>query len=104
MHGRRAARAWRRHACGPNMSSWSQKPPTKRVGTVTLVEVPLDAAGAPEVVVGGMLEKGDAGGKFVHAVPLGGGFEGAGVRGRNRTRPRRACAKAFSLELSMPIV
>ena len=42
--------------------------------------MPFDAAGTPEIIVFGILEEADAGGKFVHAGLFGGGREGAGFQ------------------------
>src|SRR5256884_2584872 len=44
-------------------------------GDCGLVEMPLHATGAPELIVGRVLEKSDTGGEFVDAIALGGGCE-----------------------------
>src|SRR2546429_2360153 len=48
-------------------------------GDCGLVEMPLHATGAPELIVGRVLEKSDTGGEFVDAIALGGGCERGGA-------------------------
>src|SRR5690242_11080592 len=51
----------------------------EKSGNGGLAEMPLDAAGAPELIVGRMLQESDAGGEFVHAVMFGRGGERTGA-------------------------
>ena len=48
-------------------------------GDCGLVEMPLHATGAPELIVGRVLEKSNTGGEFVDAIALGGGCERGGA-------------------------